>query len=355
MKIARYLRNFAKRAAKTIKASRTRSANSGFTLTEILVSMIIAGIIMSGLMTVMVELLTSDARETARTETQQEMQMALDYISADIREAAYVYDGECLAGNVRVQNPSGGTIDVCGDGLFNRINVPDNTVPVLAFWKLEPIPDSVLRDDCNFSEQLPPGIPCVAARSYSLVIYYLTRNNSEEGSVGPWAGMGRIRRAVYRQFPGGELNQDYINPMDVGFDAWPGGGGAPELPTPITLVDFVDDRDMQIIADVQQVQGMEVDCPENYNLTPSDQTLNRYDFGGVRNFYACVLDETGRQARAFEAGQDDPTAFNQKVILFIRGNAAGKPGIRSANEGFMPAIQTQVLNRSVRRKSPRGF
>ena len=352
MKISRYLRNSAKRVTTKIRASRSGSVNSGFTLTEILVSMIIAGIIMSGLMTIMVELLTSDARETARTETQQEMQMALDYISADIREAAYVYDGECLAGNVRVQSQSGSR-DVCGNGLFNRIEVPDNTVPIMAFWKLEQIPDSV-RDACDFTQDLPEGIPCVAARSYSLVIYYLTSNDSEEGSTGPWAGMGRIRRAVYRQFNSDGSQRDYINPMDVGFDAWPGEGGNVEMPTPVTLVDFVDDRPMEQIAEVQDVQSMDVECPDNYNLTPSDDTLGD-GFEGVRNFYACVLDETGRRARAAEDGEDDPTAFNQKVILFLRGNAAGKPGIRSANEGFMPAIQTQVLNRSVRRKSPRGF
>lgn len=353
MNFSRYLRNSLKRGVKTLKGKRFRSPEAGFTLTEILVSMIIAGIIMSGLMTVMVELLTSDARETARTETQQEMQMALDYISADIREAAYVYDGKCLDGSLRVEgrdNPN-----ICGQGLFNRINVPDNTVPVLAFWKLEPIPEQVLMNDCNFNQPLPAGIPCVAARSYSLVIYYLTSNNSQEGSVGPWAGMGRIRRAVYRQFPGDVQDASYISPMDVGFDAWPGDGGNPNIPSPITLVDFVDDRDMGTIAEAQEVQGMDVDCPDDYNLTPSDTTLDSYGFTGVRNFYACVLDETGRRAQQQQSSSDDPTAFNQKVILFIRGNAAGKPGIRSANEGFMPAIQTQVLNRSVRRKSPRSF
>ncbi|WP_281349463.1 prepilin-type N-terminal cleavage/methylation domain-containing protein [Sodalinema gerasimenkoae] len=353
MKFSRYLRNYVKRGVKALKSRRFRSSESGFTLTEILVSVIIAGIIMSGLMTVMVELLTSDARETARTETQQEMQMALDYISADIREAAYVYDGKCLDGSLRVEareNPN-----VCGQGLFNRINVPENTVPILAFWKLEPIPEQVLRNDCNFNQPLPIGIPCVAGRSYSLVIYYLTSNNADEGSVGPWAGMGRIRRAVYRQFPGDVQDTNYINPMEVGFDAWPGGGGTPNIPTPITLVDFVDDRNLSTIANEQDVQSMDVDCPDDYNLTPSDATLERYSFPEVRNFYACVLDETGRRAQQQQSSSDDPTAFNQKVILFIRGNAAGKPGIRSANEGFMPAIQTQVLNRSVRRKSPRQF
>ncbi|TAN85658.1 MAG: prepilin-type N-terminal cleavage/methylation domain-containing protein, partial [Phormidium sp. SL48-SHIP] len=82
----------------TEKPTLNPANNSGFTLTEILVSMIIAGLVMSGLLGLMVELLTSDARETARTETQREMQMALDYISSDIRESVYVYDGNCIDG-----------------------------------------------------------------------------------------------------------------------------------------------------------------------------------------------------------------------------------------------------------------
>lgn len=338
--------------APALRSPRTRHRSGhdlGFTLTEILVSVIIAGIIMSGLMTLMVELLTSDARETARTETQREMQMALDYISADIREAFYVYDGKCLEGEQ----------DTCGSGLFNSINIPANSVPVLAFWKLEDLPQAVLNNNCANFAQLPQGIPCVSGRSNTLVVYYLTSN--EGNNANAWSGMGRLQRTAYRQFnSNGTQNANFVDPTDseienMTFDNWP-AGQAVTLPTPITLVDFVDDRPMSDIAAAQDVdQGMSVDCPDGYNLTPDDSTLENNGFGGVRNFYACVLDEVGRRSNIDDSNSDPDTAFNQKVILFLRGNAAGKPGIRSANEGFMPAIQTQVLNRSVRRKSPRRF
>lgn len=343
MNMSRYLRKSVKRGLKGLKKYRFRSSNSGFTLTEILISMIVAGIIMSGLMTVMVELLTSDARETARTETQREMQMAMDYIAADIREAVFVYDGDCLDGKT----------DTCGDGLFDSLDVPESTVPILAFWKLDDLPEAVM-EDCNF-DNLQETPYCVSGRTYTLVVYFFTDNNVD-GAGGPWAGMGRIRRAVHRRFDAsGDPNPNYV-PFSDDFARWP-NGRAVSMSTPVTLVDFVDAREMQTIAEVQQVQGMEVGCPENYNLTPSDKTLNHYGFEGVRNFYACVLDEVGRQERAGADNDNDEelTAFNQKVILFIRGNAAGKPGIRSANEGFMPAIQTQVLNRSIRQKDPQRF
>lgn len=339
---------------KWLSKARQKSANSGFTLTEILVSMIVAGIIMSGLMTVMVELLTSDARETARNETQQEMQMAMDYIAADIREAVFVYDGNCLDGQTAA----------CGEGaLFNSLDVPnpDDTVPILAFWKLDDLPPQAM-GQCNFNNLDDPNtahIPCISGRMYTLVVYFFTRNNVDEagGGSGPWAGMGRIRRAEHRQFDGqGNLNSNYIplGSSNSGFESWPNGETV-QMSTPLTLVDFVDDRPMDVIAQQQDVAGMDVSCPPNYNLTPSENTLSE-GFGGMRNFYACVLDEVGRreEAREQERSQDD-TAFNQRVILFIRGNAAGKPGIRSANEGFMPAIQTQVVNRSVPRKRPRQF
>lgn len=347
MKFNRVLWNYLVPSLRANHLPGKKRHNGGFTLTEILVSVVIAAIIMSGLMTLMVELLTSDARETARTETQREIQMALEYISADIREAVFVYDGNCLDGET----------DACEGGLFNSINVPNNSVPVLAFWKLEDLPDAVLNGPCA-ANQPPNNIPCLSRRTYSLIIYYLTTN---EGS-NTWSGMARLQRAAYRQFDStGGINGDYVSPMDMSFETWPGpDAGNVTIPSPVTLVDFVEERSMMDLAGEGlsqiNVAEIQVDCPPGYNLTPSDKTLSDHNFDGVRNFYACILDEVGRRSQQRSAGGTQPdTAFNQRVILFLRGNAAGKPGIRSANEGFMPAIQTQVLNRSVRQKSPRRF
>ncbi|MFP4220980.1 MAG: prepilin-type N-terminal cleavage/methylation domain-containing protein [Phormidium sp.] len=329
----------------TEKRTRNPAKNSGFTLTEILVSMIIAGLVMSGLLGLMVELLTSDARETARTETQREMQMALDYISSEIRESVHVYDGRCIDG----------TADSC-EGFVDAIS-RDNSVPVLAFWKLEDLPQAVVETHCSGSGETPLDIPCLSGRSYSLIVYYLTRN---EGNDATWSGLGRLQRARLATFtsrggphftpPYAPVEEDSGDQPST-FRSWqPDSMDSFQV---TTLVDFVDSRPLDEIAELQGTPGASVQCPDGHVITPSDETLNANGFGEVRNFYACIRDDS------ILADDDDENAtsqtFNQKVILFLRGNAAGKPGIRDANIGFMPAIQTQVLNRSVREKTPRNF
>lgn len=338
MKLNRLLWKYLSPTLKSRCRSLKHNSTRGFTLTEVLVSMIIASLILSGLLSLMVELVTTDAREIARTETQREMQMALDYISTDLREAVYVYDGDCLA-----DEGSDRKTELC-EGLLDYISVPDDSVPVMAFWKLEDLPESLSEDEQTIS-----------GRSHSLVVYYLTRND-ENDTI--WQGMGRLQRAVLSQYNSqGQEVAGYIDP-EGSFDSWPGpdnAGGNATL-RPVTLVDFVDDRPMDEIDElIEETGGASVECPAGYVLTPSDSTLDAHGFSGVRNIYSCVRDEIGRRIDAGNNNQDDESAFNQKVILFLRGNASGKPGIRTANEGFMPAIQTQVLNRSVRNKRPPQF
>ncbi|MGC9502452.1 PulJ/GspJ family protein [Baaleninema sp.] len=340
------------------KKSRT---SLGFTLTELLVSIIIGSLIVTGLMSLVVELMSTETRETARTETQREMQMALDFISTDIREAVYVYDGKCLA-----DEDLSGTGSLISDncsGLFNGNYIPkpsDDSVPILAFWKLDPLPEQV-RENC---QELIGTEACIVGRMYTLVVYWLSRNN--ESNI--WQGKSRILRYTLPRYENdGDLVSGYADPtVNTSFDRWPldleGNNqqdGSPADNRFAVLVDFVDDRALENIPELVEAGGASIECPAEdatnarirYIRTPSDSTLDRYGFSNMRNFYACV-----KLSEKFTVNTDEDTgesgAFNQKVILFLRGNAAGKPGIRTANEGFMPALQTQVLNRGVRNKKP---
>lgn len=318
-----------------------RGTTAGFTLTELLVTIIIGSAIVAGLMSLVVELLTTDARETARTETQREMQMALDYISRDLREAVYVYDGACLAGtDVRGSNGKPKALGSKCPGIFNSLKPADNSAsqstPILAFWKLDSLPEGI---SC-------PGAPsCLAGRSYTLVAYFLTDNDGDP----TWKGKARIQRwELPRYTSNGGNVPGYVNPLDVegGFAQWPKPYPLPKLQNGAVLVDFVDNRPLND-PDLQASLGggtISVDCPPEYVLTPNNTD--------VRNFYACIKVPDALKPPV-NPGDPPPTgAFNQKVILFIRGNAAGKPGIKDANEGYMPAIATQVLNRGVFDKTP---
>ena len=77
---------------KILKKRLSRRIPRGFTLIEVLVSMVVAGFVISGLMFLVVDLLRTDQRELTLEQTQQDMKRALDYISDDLREAVFVYD-----------------------------------------------------------------------------------------------------------------------------------------------------------------------------------------------------------------------------------------------------------------------
>ncbi|MGB3557499.1 MAG: prepilin-type N-terminal cleavage/methylation domain-containing protein [Geitlerinemataceae cyanobacterium] len=324
-----------RRPSTPVRGKTNRGKTAGFTLIELLVSVILGSAIVAGLMSLVIELLTTDARETARTETQREMQMALDYISRDLREAVYVYDGACLAGT----DVSGKALGSKCPGIFRTLKPkddPDRSTPILAFWKLDSLPQGVT---C-------PGSPsCLSGRSYTLVAYFLTDNDGDA----TWKGKARIQRwELPRYTSNGSEVSGYVNPLEVdgGFAQWPGSGSVAQLQNGATLVDFIDNRGLDD-PDLKASLGdreISVDCPDEYVLTPHDTN--------VRNFYACIKVPDALKPPVTAGAAPATGAFNQKVILFIRGNAAGKPGIKDANEGFMPAIATQVLNRGVFDKTP---
>ncbi|MGB3494540.1 MAG: type II secretion system protein [Elainellaceae cyanobacterium] len=308
----------------------------GFTLIELLVVVLIAGGIISGLMYLVVELLTADRVEASRTQTQQEMQMALDYISTELRQAVYVYNEECMSdtafGSVADEDSN-----YC-PGLYNHIpadltDADEN--PILAFWKQQQLPLSV-RNACN-----PNTAPCITGHSYALIVYTLDTSDSPT-----WSGGARIRRYALTQFQAnGDETAGYVNPgsFNRDFRSWPfyteegedtrsnqqngNPGGTAQV-----LVDFVDDR---VRGDMDATQ-----CPGGYTLT-SDETVPA-DF--ANSFYGCVRDMEG----TIEGGQ------NRDTLLFLRGNPSGRPGMGTnvGRTNFLPTLETQVLSRPVLEKQP---
>ena len=66
--------------------------SKGFTLTEMLIATTISLIIMTGLLAAIIEVLDRDRQEGILTQTQQDMERAMKYISNDIKESVYIYD-----------------------------------------------------------------------------------------------------------------------------------------------------------------------------------------------------------------------------------------------------------------------
>ncbi|MEB3357312.1 MAG: prepilin-type N-terminal cleavage/methylation domain-containing protein [Synechococcales bacterium] len=337
--------------------------NRGFTLIELLVVVVIAGGIVSGLMYLVVELLTADQKDSSRNQTQQEMQMAMDYMAAELRQAVYIYDGQCMGSTVPAPTAVPGAQDTDGDnnlepgepgycpGLLNHLPTSlapvNGNYPIIAFWKQQPIPNSVKTTCATNPSTAPTGFTsvnefrgvCIAGHSYALVVYSL--NNSNAG--GTWDGKARIERYALTEFDsGGDRNVDegYVSPggFNHEFRSWPyyqasADSESSSAPTnqqdgtvtgnSAALVDFVDFAS----------PGTET-CPTGYSFTAPGGTLTT-----ANSFYGCV-------SNSAERGE------NREVILYLRGNAAGRPGIGSNSTAFLPTLETRVLSRPVISKPP---
>lgn len=321
------------------------SSAGGFTLIELLVVVFIAGGILSGLLYLVVELLGVDQREASRTETQREMQLAMDYIASELREAVYVYN-DCYLPQGNRNDPDGDPNNPDDDycpGLINYL--PDdltsaNNIPVVAFWKQQPIP-TILKQQCA-SANPPVGIPCRTASSYALVVYSINTDNPNN----VWDGKARITRYALTQFQSnGNPTPGYAPPeegVNVRFDRWPIGSagtdrrsGTPRN-TSAVLVDFLDDASGAAFNDEDETADL-ARCPTGYSLTPSQEVLDNINAPDIRSFYACV-----------DQGQGNT---NRDVILYIRGNAQGRPGILG-EASFLPTLETRVLSRGVLGRAP---
>ncbi|MEB3212277.1 MAG: prepilin-type N-terminal cleavage/methylation domain-containing protein [Leptolyngbyaceae bacterium] len=322
----------------SLTSTQKRNPSKGFTLVELLVVLFIGGAIISGLMYLAVELLTTDNRESTRTETQRDLQHALDFMSNELREAIYIYPD---------------VIDPETNALFDFFPAdnPDFGEPVLAFWKQQRLPRQV-RDRCAVEANLDdPGFrqTCLRGYSYTLVVYSLDGVND---NADDWRGRAQIVRSAMTQFDldtGDDNGEGYVTPLDnasVAFRSWPPDDSNPVFNQIDVLTDFVDDG----AGSEGRAQVRSGDCPnpanapvgeEPYAPSPS-QPIN----GTVRSFYACVT-QPGVNA---DGTQRSAASRNQEVIVYLQGNANGRSGI-FGEDTFLPTLETRVLTRGILDKS----
>lgn len=347
---------------------RKKSNSKGFTLIELLVALFIGGVIVSLLLFTVVQLLQTNQREAGRSDTQREMQMALDYIARDLREAVFVYDGNCLAAPpaaLGLTCPGLTTAPYLPDEIAGRGANADN-LPVLAFWRVDPLPQPLIeRCENNAaaiatttnSANLPAeivGVPCISRQMYTLVVYSLNRRDEDN-----WRGKARIKRYQIPQFTFTPTANGAGNPQptpgwyypagqDTNFSRWPlsasgtanlqVGTPAVNLNTPNqVLVDFVDDNGSvspnNTLASTPVCPAPATNPLTDYVLTPTDATAR-----GFRGFYVCVK------------GSSSNGTLNQEVIVRIQGNAAGRPGIPRNRANVSIPMETRVLVRGVLNK-----
>jgi prepilin-type N-terminal cleavage/methylation domain-containing protein len=364
---------------------RRPSKSRGFTLIELLVSLLIASIFLLATGMIVVETMRLDREETGRTQVQAELTQAMEYIQQDLAEALYIYND--------TEQPNGDGIPDVIQRLYTPgwIRQPAGAIPVVAFWKLEPIPQGcyagnptlqqIREGRARLPNQPPDGFPrdqngrnadwetLLSRRGiYTLVVYYLRRNynnagNLEDGSTTPWEGNARIDRFELRPFNiQGQNNCAGRSPFFVedpdpfrdGFLAWPSEqararqipiAGRTDGPRLTTLVS-------NIFSSREGSPQVAPACPQGYAF--GGGRPNGVTFSGLGNnqndvgFYVCV-----RQS----VGADRP----QDVIINITATAMERanPGlfrryIRNATSvdisevsRYLLPMQTRVLARGV--------
>lgn len=182
--------------AKSYLLRKRAPATGGFTLIELLVAMIISSIVIGSLLSFMLSILNTDRREQAKSNSEQELQAALDYITRDLQQAFYIYDATAL------NNASTDTIKGIKDQIppvapATGCASVDTCRPVLVFWKREFLAG---RDDNNAATAIG-GLETLADGSnskqdyfrHSLIAYYLIKDNATS-----WSQASRIGRLEIR-------------------------------------------------------------------------------------------------------------------------------------------------------------
>jgi prepilin-type N-terminal cleavage/methylation domain-containing protein len=365
--------------------------SAGFTLIELLVSLVVASIFLLATGMIVIETMRVDREETGRTQVQAELTQAMQFIQQDLAEALYIYND--------AEQPNGdGTPDLIQE-LYTPgwIRRPDDAIPVVAFWKLEPIPQGcyagnptlqdIRRGNATLPDQPPPEFPrdqdgrnadwdtLVSRRGiYTLVVYYLRRNYNNAGNPTgrtPWEGNARIDRFELRPFnTEGQNNcagrspffRVDPNPYRQGFLDWPAEEDLEDLEqrgTPQEPIAAAGNRGPRLVTLVSNIfssrQGspqVAPNCPQGYafgggrpdGVTFSGLGVNQNDVG----FHVCV-----RRSAAASLPQD--------VIVTITATAMERanPGlfrryIQDATSvdaeqvsRYLTTMQTQVLARGV--------
>lgn len=362
------LKSFLKRHRKR----HPRSKAGGFTLLELLVAMLVGSIISAGLLFIVVQLVETNLRESARSDTQRDLQAAIDYIARDVREAVFVYDAECLLDRPAPASPYRTRCPGLRNYLPEEITgtsgfgATDN-VPVLAFWRVDPLPDTIQtlcsRNSAAYSSAAPlpaaiKNVPCLANQMYTLVVYSLNRDR-EDRTVKQ--GRARIMRYALPQFTSsvGTAVRGWVNPRgkmngrETSFLAWPvvqtslTGSALDSLQTTrpsnnsLPLTDYVDWFGLyEPSGRGRAPDPEEPDEDLALILTPRNGASAATD--PPRGFYVYVR------------GGNREGDLNQEVVIRIQGDAAGRPGVPELNPNRprVPiSLETRVLTRGVTNKT----
>jgi type II secretory pathway pseudopilin PulG len=287
-----------------------KPSSKGFTLTELLVSIVMSTIIIGTLLYVIVELLGVNTREESLTQTQQDMKRALSYIKQDVSEAVWVYSTPAA---------------VVGE-LTDVPTAAENAEPILAFWRLDPVDISGLPDDCaDASNEAECETLKIRQNEYTLVVYFQQENSGND----IWEGPARILRyelPKYDDVDTLDINDGYSDPT-LGLNSFRNWDNDDNDASGT-------DGNIAVLTDYVDASSGSPDepCPsstDEFEAFPAD----------VDNFYVCVRSGEGNTGRT-----------NQSLFVYLRGNALSDRSVvfgPSSDASKLPTLETEVLVRGV--------
>ncbi|MBD2613383.1 prepilin-type N-terminal cleavage/methylation domain-containing protein [Nostoc punctiforme FACHB-252] len=300
---------------------------NGFTLIELLVALLLAFLVLTPLLGFMINILSTDQKEQAKANSEQEIQMAADYIANDLQQAVYIYNATALTTNSNTTPANSGIKDQIPP--IKKAGVCDSSAtgvtcePILVFWKRKFIQNAITPSSTVTSKD--------DTFVYSLVSYYLIKDNNTT-----WSKAARIARFEISDgvlVAGGvSCGTDYPNDKyvdtnhcpDAGFQRFnlnlPGAAGITQqmnswktvssayTQQPVVLIDFIDQT---------SIGSTSLTCPSG--------TLRKGSFMG---FYACI------------------DVANTAAQVFLRGNALAR--LQNSNFDYSSNNKTYFPTASVR-------
>ena len=196
---------------------RNRSApdqtDKGMTLVELLVGAIMAFLIITPMIGFVVDMLNTDRREQVKSNTEQDVQAALDFIAQDLSQAIYIYDNNPAPTNTPTTTATGIPALLAG----NFIPQIPNETPILVFWKRELIKNSmplIVNNQPNDCQPPPTGqnAPCNDTYVLALVAYYQVREATPNSIWCQPSGAPCPTRIVRYQIKDGLRDPNSTNP-----------------------------------------------------------------------------------------------------------------------------------------------
>ena len=129
----------------------------GMTLIELLIGTVMAFLIVTPMLAFVVDMLNTDRREQIKSNTEQDIQAAVDFIAQDLSQAIYIYDGKGI-NDIKTQLPA---------------NNDANKTPIMVFWKRQQIERSLPIDPAAVTKpNTCDATKCNDTYVLSLVAYY---------------------------------------------------------------------------------------------------------------------------------------------------------------------------------------